>query len=904
MTGKKFRLAESVRNAKREVDEELAFHIEMRTRELIAEGVAPDEARRRAISQFGDIDTISSQLRRERASRNAERQRQDWRSAAKMDIVYSIRWLQRNRLFALAAIATLGLGIGATLAVVTVVNGVLVRPLPYHEPSRLGMIWITQPSSSGGPDSDLPLTSGFFVDLARDARSVKAAAFRSWPYSLARDGDAQPDRVTGARVVPEFFDVIGVRPLAGQPFTKQDAVPGGPHVAVISYDLWQRRFGSDSSIIGKRVLLSGEAHTISAIMPPGFAFPRGAELPAPFQFGQRTDVWTPLVFDSSDVRNYATMNLSAIARVQDNVSFESAQAELAGIMSNFLRENAPNVKLSYRVVSLIDQAAAKVRRSLLILLGAVIFVLLVVCANVASLLVARIAVRQRELALRATLGAGHGRIARQLVTENLVLAFAGTAVGIVIANAVTRIMLAMVPGSMPRADDIGLDWRVAGFAGAVAIVAGITFGLAAASSVPWNQLAASLHAGGLRTIGNIRQRLGRRLLVVSEVALSLILLIGATLLMRSFVRLQQVRPGFDPKGVLVADVSLPVAGRFDPVADGPRWAVALNALTARLAQSSGVVAAGAVSALPLSGAFESGGLTIPGRPPEPPGTGPSAQYAVVSGNYFAAARINLVAGRVFDSSDDVAGVRTIVINRECARRYFGGEQNAVGKEVRPTFEFVPTVPPRTIVGVVENVKLTSLEDDARPQVYVPESQFNYPALTLLVRTKGDPLSAIETVRTAVREVSPQFTVHDMRTFSAVLSHSLARQRFSLTLIGAFAVLALTLAVVGLYGVLSLLVGQRSREIGVRLALGATRRDVMRLVVWEGGRIAGIGVVIGVIGALAMTRLLATMVYEVGTRDIATFVSATAIVVIVSLFAAVVPARRASRLDPNTALASD
>ncbi len=276
----------------------------------------------------------------------------------------------------------------------------------------------------------------------------------------------------------------------------------------------------------------------------------------------------------------------------------------------------------------------------------------------------------------------------------------------------------------------------------------------------------------------------------------------------------------------------------------------------------------------------------------------------MSGNYFAAARINLVAGRVFDSSDDVAGVRTIVINRECARRYFGGEQNAVGKEVRPTFEFVPNAPPRTIVGVVENVKLTSLEADDAPQVYVPETQFTYPALTLVVRTQGDPLNAIETVRGAAREVSPQFTVHDVRTFSDVVSHSLARQRFSMTLIGGFAILTLTLAVVGLYGVLSLLVGQRSREIGVRLAPGATRRDVMRLVVWEGSRIAAIGVVIGVIGALAMTRLLATMVYEVGTRDLATFVGATAIVIVVSLVAAVFPARRASRLDPNAALASE
>ncbi|HEV8362677.1 MAG TPA: ABC transporter permease [Gemmatimonadaceae bacterium] len=899
MTGKRFRLADSVRNAKREVDDELAFHIEMRTRELIAEGLAPDEARRRAIAHFGDVGGISAELRRGREARNAARQRQDWWSAAKMDVGYSLRWLMRNRLFALASIVTLGLGIGATLAVVTVVNGVLVRPLPYHDPSRLAMIWMTE-----GEPWDLPLSSGFYIDIAREARNVNTAAFRSWPSSLARDGDAGPDPVTGARVTPGFFDVLGVHPIAGQPFTQAEAVPGAPRVAVISYDLWQRRFGGDSSIIGKPMFLSGEAHTVTGIMPPGFTYPRGAELPAPFQFGLRTDVWLPLVFDSSDARNYGTQNLSVIARVKDNVTFESAQAELTTIIKNFLDLNAPNLKLGYHVKSMNDQAASKVRRSLLILFGAVIFVLLVVCANVASLLIARVATRQRELALRATLGAGHGRIARQLVTENLVLAFAGTLVGVVIANVVTRVMLAMVPGSMPRADDIGVDWRVAVFAGAVAVLAGVAFGLAAASSVRWNQLAASLHAGGLRTIGTIRQRLGRRLLVISEVALSLILLIGATLLTRSFVRLQQTRPGFDPNEVLTANVGLPVGGRFNPIADGPRWATALNALTARLGQSPGVVAAGATSALPLSGAIEGGGLAIPGRPPDPPGKGPRAQYSVVSGNYFAAARIGVAAGRVFDGSDDAPGVRTIVVNREFARLYLGGDQNAVGKDVQALFDFVPNSPTRRVVGVVETVKLASLDEDATPQVYVPESQFTYPGLALVVRTNGNPRNAIETVRAAVREVSPQFTISEIRTFSDVFSLSLARQRFSMTLIGAFAILALTLAVVGLYGVLSLLVGQRSREIGVRLALGATRRDVMRLVVWEGGRIALIGVVIGVVGALAMTRLLATMVYEVGTRDLATFVGATAIVVVVSLFAAVVPARRASRLDPNTALASE
>jgi putative ABC transport system permease protein len=398
--------------------------------------------------------------------------------------------------------------------------------------------------------------------------------------------------------------------------------------------------------------------------------------------------------------------------------------------------------------------------------------------------------------------------------------------------------------------------------------------------------------------------LGRRLLVVSEVALSLVLLIGAALLTRSFVRLQQVHPGFEPNGVLTADVGLPVAGRFDPARDGARWATAINALTAQLAASPGVVAAGATSALPLAGAIESGGLDIPGRPQEPPGQGPNAQYSVVSGNYFAAAGINVISGRAFNSSDDAPGASTIIVNSEFVRRYLDGAPNAVGREVSAQFEMSRNHPPRVIVGVVADVKLVALDGEATPQVYVPESQFTYPGLSVVVRTRGDPLTAISTIRTAARAISPQFTISDIRTFDDVVSQSLARQRFSMTLIGAFAILALTLAVVGGFCVLSLLLGPRSREIGVRLALGASRGDVIRLVVGEGSRIAAVGIVLGVLGAFAMTRLLRTMVYDVSTTDIATFAGATVLVAIVSVVAALFPARRAARLDPNVALAEE
>jgi len=902
VTKRSFRLTDSKLDAKRDVDDELAFHLEMRTREFIAQGMSPDEARRKAAASFGDVQAIRSDLRQERASRNDERVRRDWWHGLHMDAQYALRSLRKNPAFALAAIATLALGIGATLAVFTVVNGVLVRPLPYREPSSLAMIWITMPRQDGGT-SELPLTSGFYNDLEHATRSLgPIAAFRGWPYSLSSDGSAEPEPVAGARVSPALFDVLGVRPFIGSAFEKNAAVPGGPRVVVISYPLWQRRFGGDHSIVGKPVALSGESFTVVGVMPPGFAFPRGAELPAAFQFALHTDVWTPLVFDSTDLRNYGTMNLSAVGRRQPDVSLENAQRDVSRIMSDFLRENAPTLKLDYRLVPLAQQAGGKVKRGLLILMGSVVFLLLIACANVASLLVARATSRRRELAVRAALGAGRARIARQLITENLVLAAGGGALGIALSYWGAKVMLSLVPGSMPRADDVGIDWRVLSVAALVALVVGALFGIATAHSVRWTQLSAELHSGGTRSTSDTGRRFGRQLLVTAEVALSLMLLIGAALLTRSFVRLQDVQPGFDASNVLTVGAGLPMAGRFDPVRDGPKWATTFNQATARLSTLPGVIAAGAVSSLPLSGGWEGGGLRITGRPPDQPGQGPNAQYNVISGDYFKAARINLVSGRAFDSSDDATGAGSIIVNREFVRKYLSKESDALGLTVTPTFTFTSNKL-HTIVGIVDNVKQQSLDGEPAPQVYVPQSQMPYPGLTFVVRTEGDPLNAIPAVKRELRAVDPTITVSTVSTMKDVLDNSLARQRFSMTLIGIFAGSALVLAIVGLYGVITLIVGQRSREIGVRLALGARPADVVRMVMLEGSRLGLAGVVVGVIGAFALTRVLNTLLYDVSATDTPTFVGAAVIVLLVSLAAALGPAMRAARVDPTVTLRS-
>ena len=901
MSKRTFRLSDSRPDARRDVDDELAFHLEMRTREFMEQGLSAEEARRKAAASFGDVAAIGQDLRQDRAQRNAAHERRDFWQGLRMDVRYGMRSLRHNLSFTVAAVATLGLGIGSTLAVFTVVNGVLLRPLPYRHPEGIASVWMTN-TNRDGTAYTLPLSSGFYSDLERDQRTFESiAAFRGWSYSLAAPG-AEAEAIAGARVSPALFAVLGVRPLLGQAFDSSAAVPGGPRVAMLSYSLWQRRFGEDPAIVGRQISLNNQSFTVVGIMPPGFSFPRGAELPAAFQFGLRTDLWTPLVFDSTDRRNYGTQNLSVVARVPRD-GFASAQADVSGIMRRFLEVNAPDAKLGYRVVPMAEQSGSTVKHGLLILMGAVSFLLLIACANVVSLLVARAGSRQRELAVRAALGAGRGRIARQLITENLVLAAAGGLAGLAFSYWGTRIMLSLVPGSMPRADDIGLDWRVLSVAAMVAVTVGVVFGVATAFSVRWSRLAGELHSGGTRATGGMARRLGRRLLVTAEVALSLVLLIGAALLTRSFVRLQRTEPGLDARNVLTVGAGMPIAGRFDPTRDGPVWTSAFGAALDELARIPGVTAVGGVSSLPLSGAWEGGGLNITGRPPDPPGQGPSAQYQVVAGNYFGAARIPLLAGRVFDTSDDADGVMTLVVSREFARRYLDGENSAVGRMVTPMFTF-NRGPEYRIVGVVENVKQESLDEDPRPQVYIRQSRMPYPGFTFLVRVDGDPLAVVSAAKRALRTASPAMSINDVRTMSDVLDHSLARQRFNMTLIGAFAVSALVLAIVGLYGVIALIVGQRRREIGVRLALGARPADVVRMVLVESSRLGVAGVVLGVLGALALTRVLSAMLFDVSATDLATFIGASALVLLVSIAAGMIPARQASRVDPTVTLRAD
>ena len=902
-----FRLSETRPDAPRDVADEIRFHLDMRSQELMEQGMSKEDALREARRQFGDVAAIEAECRDERLARTRERGRREWWRGFALDLRYAVRSLRTNAGFTLAAVLTLGLGIGAAAAVFTVVDGVLLRPLPYADPSRLTMVWLYTSTAQGG--GEIPLSSGLYVEARDVAKEFSTmAAFRSWPFVLSGESNVEPEQIAGAAVEPGLFGTLGVRPVLGRTFTPEEAEPGGPRVALISYSLWQRRFGGARDIVGRMVTLSRERFSIIGVMPRGFGFPRGAELPAGLQFGARTDVWAPLTFTAEDRRNYGTMNLSAIARLAPGVTSTAAQAELDAFATRRFKElGIPTGRLAYTIVNLEDQAARTVRRGLLVLLGAVGFVLLIACTNVANLLIARTGAREREFAVRAALGAGRLRIVRQLVTENIVLALGGAVVGVAIAVWGSRVMLSLVPGSLPRADDVAVDARVIAFAWAVGVVAGIVFGIASALHIARQRVAATLQSGGTRLTGNARQRFGRRLIVAAEVALSVVLLVGAGLLAGSFARLQRVTPGFDPNGVLTGNIVLPVGARFDPARDGPGWYRFFDQLTARLDALPGVVAAGGVSSLPLSGAVESGNFSIDGRPRPAAGESPNAEYSVVSGDYFAAMGIRLLSGRTFDSRDRSETPGVVIVNRELARRHFPGT-SPIGQHLRTGFDFSNGASPREIIGVVEDVKQTSLDGETNPAAYVPVAQMPYPFMSIVARakcgngrTQCDPAAILPAMRRELARLDPTLALADVRPLSSVFADSIARQRFSMAVLGVFAALALLLALVGLYGVIALSVGQRRREIGVRMALGAQPRDVLSLVLGEGLRVTLLGVAIGLAGAFALTRVLRSLLFDVSTTDPRFFAGAAILVAIVSLVATYVPARRALGVDATSAL---
>ncbi len=814
------------------------------------------------------------------------------------DLRYAGRMLLKHPGFTGVAALALALGIGANSAIFSVINAVLLRPLPYQDPDRIITIWETNPHLQLGFDK-FPCSAANFIDW-REQNHVfgHIAALSSDPFNL--EGRGEPEKLGGARVSADLFAVLGVEASLGRAFLPEEDQPGHNHVVVLSHSLWQRRFGSDPGVIGQAVRFNGESYTVVGVMPPGFHYPHGTDMPAYFQFPAQTEVWSPIALRAEQIKNRGGINKAVIARLKPGVTLKQAQAEMDTIAQR-IGQQYPDTEAGFGVtlIPLHEQVTGSLRPSLLTLLGAVGFVLAVACANVANLLLARAAARQKEIAIRTALGAGRWRIVRQLLTESVLLSSLGGGLGLLLGMWGIDLLIAATPENIPRFKEVSLDARVLGFTLVVSLLTGIIFGLAPALQASKPDLNESLKEGG-RGSTSVRHRV-RSLLVISEVALALVLLIGAGLMIKSFLRLQQVDPGLDPHHVLTMRLSIPYA-KYSK--DEQRIAF-YRQLLERTESLPGVQAVGAVSEIPLSGAEDLEGFTIEGRPPvKSLQEMPIANYHTVTPDYFRAMGITLLKGRQLTEGDKEDAPGVVIINETFAHRFFPGE-DAIGKRVTFDNPEKEKASWNSIVGVVRDVKHSALDAEPRPEIFRPFFQSPGTSfsgdLALVARTVSDPLSLAAAIRNEVWAVDKEMPVYDIETMDQIIAESVSRRRFNMLLLGVFAAVAMILATVGIYGVMSYTVSQRTHEIGIRMALGAERGDVLRLVVGQGMMQALAGVAIGLAGAFAVTRVMASLLYGVSATDPVTFIGISLLLAMIALIACYIPARRAMKVDPMVAL---
>jgi putative ABC transport system permease protein len=801
------------------------------------------------------------------------------------DIRYAARTLRKNAGFTLVAVAALALGIGANTAIFSVVNAVLLRPLPFEEPGRI--VYLTGRAGADGAPTRV-FSYPNFLDVKSQARVFEHAAAYGRAQQFLTEGD-EPERVQGAYVSAEMFPLLGVGPALGRAFTADEDQPGAPRVVVLGHGLWERRFGSDPSVVGREVQFASGPATVVGVMPRGFKFPVEE---------RQTEFWMAFARNvpAGQLSNRGAVFLEVVARLAPGVTHEQARAE-ADVLARRLAEQHPadNTGLGIVVTPLHESLVGETRTALLILLGAVGLVLLIACANVANLLLARAASRQKEIAVRTALGASRLRIVRQLLTESLLLALAGGALGLLLALWGVDLLAAASPADIPRVGEIGLDPWVLLFTLGTSLVTGVVFGLVPAWQASKAEVHDALKEGGRGSTEGGRGRV-RAVLVVSEVALSLVLLVGAGLLLRSFAQLLDVSPGFESRNLLAADVAFGTTYKED----AQRVAFVREAL-ARASAAPGVRAVGAVDPLPLGGNFTAYSFEVEGRTPARPGEEPDAQHRVVTPDYFRAMAIPVRRGRVFAERDDARAPFVVVVNETFVRRYFGGEE-PLGRRLRfDTGGGATDNPLVEIVGVVGDVRHAGLEAPPDPEMYVPFAQSPRARMSFVARTEADPLAAAPALRAALRQLDARQPVYNVRPMEQLLSQSVARRRFNLALLALFASVALALAAVGIYGVMAYTVEQRRHEIGIRLALGAQARDVFRLVVGQGMGLALAGIGLGLVAALAATRLMSSLLYGVSAADPLTYAGIALLLAGVAFAACYLPARRASRVDPMDAL---
>ena len=801
------------------------------------------------------------------------------------DVRYAVRVLLKKPGFTFVAVLTLALGIGANAAIFTAVDAALLRPFPYKNPAALVHVWQTSPQSefseheAAYPDYlDWRAQNSAFEELA--GYNLNAAIY---------SGQGQPEFIRTTRVTSSFFPLLGVEAYLGRTFREGEDQPGVPRVVMLSYSFWQQRFGSDPNVIGQSIILNDSNHEIVGVLPSGFHFAKAGT----------PDVWQSLQPQPYQVARRNLFWLNVIGRLKPTASIEQAQQNLAAIVSNIEQQYSnSHTGEGIRVAALRDELVGNVKPLLLVLLGAVSFVLLIACANVANLLLARAAARRKEIAIRLAMGASRWRLIQQLLTESLLLALAGGALGLLVAQWIIELLLAGIPASvmlnMPYLATLKIDLRVVGFTFAVATLTGVLFGLAPALHSSKPDLSEALKEG--RTSGGaIRGRL-RGLLVVSEIALAMMLLTGAGLMMKSFYRLLNVDPGFRTNNLLTLQVVLP-GNKYN---DASRALAFHQQMLTNLERLPGASGAATTDILPLSGGGNTASFNIEGQPAPLPDAKMEANVRTVSANYFKVMGLPLIAGRSFNEHEDPNGPVTLVINRTLAERLFP-QQSAIGQHV--IFGFDPQRHPREIVGVVGDENVTALDARITPIIYFNYAQDSGVFISIVVRTSSDSANLISAARSEIRALEPDATIFAEMPMTALIagSPSTFLRRYPALLIGAFAAVAVLLAMLGIYGVLSYAVTQRTHEIGIRMALGAARRDVLQLIVGQSLRFALTGITLGLAGAFALTRLLASLLYGVSATDPLTFAATALALAAMALAAGFVPAHRATKVDPMVAL---
>ena len=872
----------------RELADEIEAHFQLHMDDNLRAGMSAAEARRQALLKFGGVESAKEAYR--------DRAGLPFLETLFHDVRFAFRMLRKNPAFTAVAILTLALGVGASTAVFSLVNAVLLKPLPYPHSEQIVFPWRQSPQGLNLGYNEIPWGRTEFLILAQESKAFESlGAFQSDSFNLTGSGD--PVRLDGLRASAGFFPSLGVSPLLGRTYTADEDQPGHAHSVVLGYQLWRDRFGADSTILGRTLELNGEGYTIIGVMPPGFVFPRAAEMPGGFTFAREAQLWIPLALSHAPRIPAEDDLLAIVGRLKPGVSIAQGQAEM-DLFTHRFEAQGPGAKgwFNQRVTPLNRQIAGDTRHPLLLILCAVGVVLLIACSNVASLLLTRSLGRKREFTLRAALGANNHRLIRQLLTESLLLATFSGFLGILLAGAIVHFIKIVGPSNIPRLGETNLDLRVLFFALAVSFFAGILFGLAPAIAAGRKNLSESLKESGQRS-GESRANAGlRNALLVSEVALAFVLVIAAGLLTQSFFHLLRVDPGFAPERVLTFELSLP-ATKYP---DQPHTTALYQNALQKLRSMPGIESAGIIETLPMGGATESTGIRIPGHIPADKNETPYANYTIASPGYFSTVGTPLLRGRDFLDSDTADSLPVTIINSAMAKKFWPGS-DPIGKQVGPGS---PLYPAATIIGIVADTKRLSLREEPAPEMFVLYNQKVWPSLLtmdVVLRTKADPASASTAARDAIHSVDPDLPLAKIAALETLVDDSVIQQRFAMLVLGAFGALALLLASIGMYGVISYSTMQRTQEIGIRMALGAQRHTILAMVLNHGGRLAGLGIAIGIVAAIAMARLMSSFLYGVQPADPATFAAVALLLCVVALLACYVPARRAMRVDPIVAL---